>query len=521
MLAAFHAMYVRVGMVVFFSAQEDMTFAALVPLFSAYLAWEDRGNLAKAAAGPSIWGFAACVPLLFASFLGSRGEQMRLEQLGFIGLVVALPWAFYGWKCARRLAFPAAYLLFTIPLASFLDFVTVKLRLFAVATAIAVLNGFGLDAAQQGTAIISNGAMPFSIDVAEPCSGLRSLFALSALTVAYARLYQPTWPRRIALMLCAAPLAVAGNVARIISICLVSAVCGKEFGTGFYHDYSGYIVFIAAILLMLAASGLIDKIAAGRAPKAERTETKPEAAEVEHGGESADTRSGNRTRWIFVALLLPVLFFQATTPAPEIADELKCRLPDALAGYAVDDVLSCQEEQCAKAWTLAELAGNDRCPACGGELDGMSLAERLILPPDTRIVKKVYSSAFGERYFVSMVYGGKTRASLHRPEMCLPSQGNLMRDKRNLETRVPFHAIGYSNRRGNAVLAYTFFNQENYRTASHTARIFRDVLDRSLRNRIDRWAMVTVATYSAGELADPHFRARLGHFLDTLAEAVE
>ena len=172
MLAAFHAMYVRVGMVVFFSAQEDMTFAALVPLFSAYLAWEDRGNLAKAAAGPSIWGFAACVPLLFASFLGSRGEQMRLEQLGFIGLVVALPWAFYGWKCARRLAFPAAYLLFTIPLASFLDFVTVKLRLFAVATAIAVLNGFGLDAAQQGTAIISNGAMPFSIDVAEPCSGL-------------------------------------------------------------------------------------------------------------------------------------------------------------------------------------------------------------------------------------------------------------------------------------------------------------------------------------------------------------
>ena len=99
----------------------------------------------------------------------------------------------------------------------------------------------------------------FAIDIAEPCSGLRSLFAMMALTAGYAYFTQPTWFRRGLLFALSIPIAILGNVSRIFSIVIVAATCSADFATGFYHDYSGYIVFLVAILLMVATGGLITK----------------------------------------------------------------------------------------------------------------------------------------------------------------------------------------------------------------------------------------------------------------------
>lgn len=505
-LVAFHAMYVRLGEIVFGVAEEDMTFAALVPFFSLYLLWSDRKEIAKAAGAPSIWGTLATLPLLFISLVGSRGEQLRLEQLGFIALVVTLPWAFYGWRLARRILFPAAYLLFTIPLASFLDVITVHLRLFAVSAAVAILNGLGFEAVQQGTALSAGGTMPFSIDVAEPCSGLRSLFALSALTAAYARLYQPTWLRRLALFAFAAPLAVAGNIARVVSICLASAVFGGEFGTGFYHDYSGYIVFIVAIALMLCVNSAIDKIC-GRAKPATPGEAAPPLP--------APAGKCPAAVLAFAALAIAAFVHQARTPAPEYLPDMTCTLPAAMPGFASDDLLFCQNERCMAYFPASTVGKPTACPKCGGVLSHMALGEHTILPADTRIAKKIYATPAGEKFIVSMVYGGRTRASLHRPELCLPSQGNLMRSKRNFTgAKNPFHVIEFTGRGGESTsLAYTFFNQDGVRTASHTARIFRDAWDRSIHNRIDRWVMVTVSQ-------SPAHAASLERFLKQLSETL-
>lgn len=99
----------------------------------------------------------------------------------------------------------------------------------------------------------------FSIDVAEPCSGMRSLFAMMALTAGYAYFTQPTWVRRGLLFALSIPIAIVGNVSRILSIVLIAATCSSDFATGFYHDYSGYVVFLVAVFLMVAAGGLITK----------------------------------------------------------------------------------------------------------------------------------------------------------------------------------------------------------------------------------------------------------------------
>ena len=148
---------------------------------------------------------------------------------------------------------------FRPPLDVCLDAVTVHLRLFAASAAAAALDAFGVEAVRTGTTLtFADGS--FGIDVASPCSGLRSIFALMALTAGYAFFNQPTWMKRAALFAVSLPIAVVGNIARILSIVIVAAVFSPDFAIGFYHDYSGYVVFVVAIALMLGCSGLISRL---------------------------------------------------------------------------------------------------------------------------------------------------------------------------------------------------------------------------------------------------------------------
>lgn len=242
----------------FASDIEDMSYAWYVPLFSLYVVWKERREIVASLGEPSIAGFLLALPSFAAGFLGIRGLQLRLEIIGFVGLLISLTWLYFGAKTMRRILFPALFLLFCMPLATFLDVVTVHLRIFSTGAAYAILKGFGADVVRQGTMLMSSTGS-FAIDVADPCSGLRSLFALAALTAGYAYFNQPTWLRRGLLFALSVPIAVFGNVVRILTIVLVAACCSPDFATGFYHDYSGYVVFMAAIMMMLGASAAISK----------------------------------------------------------------------------------------------------------------------------------------------------------------------------------------------------------------------------------------------------------------------
>ena len=154
-------------------------------------------------------------------------------------------------------------------------------------------------------------------------------------------------------------------------------------------------------------------------------------------------------------------------------------------------------------------------------MEWCSLGERTILPADTRIHKRLYTTPYA-RFLVSAVVGGTSKSSLHRPELCMPAQGFQMCDPTDLavEGRT-FRAIRLESPRGpSTVLAYTFFNQAGVRTSSHVHRILVDIWDRSVLNRIDRWVMITVSAgneggFSLGHEAD---RATLEGFLSKLAK---
>ncbi len=259
LLIGFHTLILEHAPSVFNDKQEDMSFAWFVPIFSLYVLWVERKKIVASIGNPSWLGLLAILPFLFMGFLGVRGIQVRFEVVAFAGLLVTIPWAIFGSRMMKQMLFPAGFLLFCIPLATFLDIITVHLRLVATSTAFAILKGCGAAVVQVGTMISATDGS-FGIDVAAPCSGLRSIFALMALTAGYAYFNQRTWLKRAILFALSVPIAIIGNVMRILTICAVGTYASSEFATGFYHDYSGYIVFIVAILLMIGAGGVLSKI---------------------------------------------------------------------------------------------------------------------------------------------------------------------------------------------------------------------------------------------------------------------
>ena len=180
-------------------------------------------------------------------WLGAKMQQTRISLISLILLLWGIPLYFFGWKLAKILIFPCSYLIFCVPL-NFLDALSGPLQMIATSVAYNMLTGLGIECQRVGTQLIS----PFfQLNVEAPCSGSRSLLAMTALSAVYAYYTQKSFVKKWLLFIASIPIAVAGNIGRIISIALVSITAGQQFGTGLHHDWSGYVLFSLAISLMI------------------------------------------------------------------------------------------------------------------------------------------------------------------------------------------------------------------------------------------------------------------------------
>ncbi len=524
-----------VAMVMFASPIEDMSHGWLVPFFSLFVVWSQRKELRAAAEDPCWRGVAWTVFFLAVAWLGGRGGQTRLEQVSFIGLVWAVPYAFWGARLEKYLRFPAAYLAFTIPVSSFVDFFTIHLRIWSSALATGLLNGVGVAVERSGTALFSRvpGAT-FNVDVADPCSGIRSLFAMMALTAAYAYLTQKTTGRKWALFACAVPIAMLGNMVRIMSICLVAAGFGQEVATGYYHDYSGYVVFLVGVLLMIKSGDLIQKYAekVGRWMPGWGGWQRKKA-------DRAGTAAGESTAkpcWIVGGVCMvsvSVFIGIRMTPPPtfDAASFAAPALPARVGEFDSDVPWFCHNPQCLTMTEERELvnrgqllSGGFMCPVCGQKLSGVSLGESADLPKDTTIIKRNYRAPDGLVYAVNVVIGGRSRGSIHRAELCLPAQGFVMLDAGRLplqlseEKKLMVRKITINRPGGGAQSLVYWFLSEKREVCSHTQRILLDVWDRSIHNQINRWVMIAISVSS--ELDSPESKERFAAFLHELYPCV-
>lgn len=155
-------------------------------------------------------------------------------------------------------------------------------------------------------------------------------------------------------------------------------------------------------------------------------------------------------------------------------------------------------------------------PGCKSKVLPVGENTKNVLPADTTVESRLYTADDGSWHVVTLVIGGRSKSSIHRPELCLPSQGLSMSDPHTLRRGgIEWRKLLVDGGgEGSAGFAYTFYNQEGFRTSSHFARIFRDVWDRSLLGRIDRWAMLTVLSGCSDDF-------RLGRFLEKLKGLVK
>lgn len=235
---------------------EDYSHGWLIPLVSLGLVYWKRRELARIPKEVSYLGLAVVVAGLLMHWLGAKAQQTRMSLFGLIILTWGIPFYFYGWKTAKVLAFPCAFLIFCIPL-NFLDTVTFPLRVFATALSSLLLNGIGIPVERVGTTLnmLSAGE---KLDVAAACSGIRSLVALSAITAVYAYVTQKTLLKKWILFACSIPLAIIANVVRLTTIAIVAESFGTELAVGLYHDWSGFITFGVAIACMIGFGNLIN-----------------------------------------------------------------------------------------------------------------------------------------------------------------------------------------------------------------------------------------------------------------------
>lgn len=215
--------------------------------------------------------------------------------------------------------------------------------------------------------------------------------------------------------------------------------------------------------------------------------------------------------FLATALMLIYTVDISVTDEAGVREELPETLGDTWVGR---DVLFCQDPKCGRSWLTDDLTpdgeGEYHCPtnwqgeACGGELLGMSLGEKLILPRDTVIMKKQYTHTGDPEntVFTSVVLSGKDRTSIHRPENCLDAQGNIIEQSKMLE--VPLDNGGtlkvqvlmlYKKHNGQHVrhsyYAYFFIGKDRV-THLHFERALWMSLDRVFRNVAHRWAYIAV-----------------------------
>jgi exosortase len=250
--SAFTWMIARWGDKVSFGA--DYSHGYLIPFVSLGVIWYRRDAFFKATKNVCVVGLYVIIAALVMHWIGAKMQQTRISLMSLILLIWGIPFYFFGWQIAKLLIFPCGYLIFCVPL-NFLDALSFPLQRIAVYMGYSNIQALGIECERVGTMLRSP---YFDLNVEAACSGLRSLLAMTALTAVYAYFTQTTLLKKWLLFLSSIPIAVVGNIGRIVSIALVSVTTGQRYATGLHHDWAGYVFFTVSISLMVGVSKLLN-----------------------------------------------------------------------------------------------------------------------------------------------------------------------------------------------------------------------------------------------------------------------
>ena len=244
-LTAYLYRHIAVKLVIDWRDLPDFSHGFLIPFFAAFLLWDKREKLRSIPVQPTWAGIPLVVVGIFELLLGVLGADLFLQRTSFILLMAGIIWTLLGASFLRELKFVFFVLLLAIPLPTILyNRITFPLQLRASELASGLLQLVGVPVLRDGN-VIQLPAMP--LEVAEACSGIRSLMSLFTVAVIYGYFLERHAWRRTVLALSAVPIAVAANVVRIFGTGLCVQYWNPDKAVGFFHEFSGWLMFLVSL----------------------------------------------------------------------------------------------------------------------------------------------------------------------------------------------------------------------------------------------------------------------------------
>lgn len=228
----------------------------LIPPLAGYLIWQRKEKLVATPARPSNWGLLIAVAAAALLFLGSLGAELFLTRVSLVLMLAALLVFFAGWKGLSLLAVPLAVLLLMIPVPQVVfNQVAFPLQLTASRFASGCLSSLGVPVLREGNLILLPNNV--TLEVVEACSGIRSLMSLLSLGVAYSYFFESSLAVRWILIGATIPIAVMANGLRITGTGVLTYLVGGQAAEGFFHVFSGWMVFVCAFLILVVVHRII------------------------------------------------------------------------------------------------------------------------------------------------------------------------------------------------------------------------------------------------------------------------
>ena len=275
-------MYYSALMYLFFHdlKREDYSYGYLIPLVVLYIIWDKRERLASIA-GKFSWKGFLFVGVAFCLFwLGELGGEYLTLYISLWFMITGLLWVHLGWNKLKALAFPLVMLLTMFPLPNFLyGKVSLQLKLISSKLGVYMMQAAGMSAFRQGN-IIDLGFT--QLQVVDACSGLRFLISLIVLALLLAYFTRMSFWKKAVVVISAVPLSVITNSLRIAVTGILHEHFGARVADGFFHGFSGVLIFMVSLALLLVEIWVLKKLFP-EPPPASVSNLKPESEEVEGG----------------------------------------------------------------------------------------------------------------------------------------------------------------------------------------------------------------------------------------------
>ena len=276
---------------------ENYSHGLLIPFIIGYILWLDRRRFTEAGTQPALWCGAIGVGLsLLLLWAGTAGAELFVQRVSLVIMLASVVIYFWGFRLLRLILVPLSLLILAIPIPQIIfNRIAFPLQLFASRCAVAAMSFFSIPVLRQGNVIelMPLGASePKRLAVVEACSGIRSLMTLVTLAVVYAYFTKPkdgpdnedtggdkerttrprsqhnlvsflksfTFWRSLILVVAAVPIAILTNALRVSGTGVLAHYYGTRVADGFFHSFSGWVIYIAAAVLLFATGWVLDRV---------------------------------------------------------------------------------------------------------------------------------------------------------------------------------------------------------------------------------------------------------------------